>query len=248
MLTLIYSRSQVSRVPAWIAVVALGLCLTGTAGAQNLIADGSFETGTVPNCNQAQVPSTSFSVLSSPDVYSFDCGTLPGVAPTSFGNFTTLAAAHDGLRYLGGAHTSFVESFGQTLAAPLTPGETYRLGGAFTVSDRFPEPGVYDVYLSTSLATTAPDATLLASLGDTAVIGSWTTEQALFVAPANAAVATNILMVPRSLAITPSSYPGSDSWSLVHVPSTPVLGSFGTAALVSGFVTAGLAAVRRRSS
>jgi hypothetical protein len=203
------------------AMRPLVICLLGIwaisaapASAQNLIADGSFEVGLVGGCSQGLLPSTWFHVSLTPDVYSFDCGTLPGLAPTAFGNFTTLTSAHDGLRFVAGAHVpTFVEAFGQTLTAPLQPGANYRLSGAFVVADEHPEPGVIDVYLATGV--TIVGATLLGSLGSQAVTGSWTTDSVDFTAPNDADTAMTLIMNPRSFAVSPDSYPGSDSWELV---------------------------------
>jgi hypothetical protein len=196
------------------------------ASAQNLIADGSFEVGLVGACSQGNLPSTWFAVSWTADVYSFDCGTLPGLAPTSFGNFTTLASAHDGLRFVAGGHVSatIVEAFGQTLSAPLQPGATYRLSGAFVVSDSHSEPGVIDVYLATGV--TIVGATLLGSLGSQAVTGNWTIDSVQFTAPNDADTAMNLIMNPRSLAVSPDSYPGSDSWELVLLPEPQSVPAF----------------------
>lgn len=186
--------------------------------AQNLINDPSFESGFVPFCNQGVVPDTWYISTVTPDVYSFDCSTLRGLFPSSpFPNFLTLPSAQDGLRFVaGGDFPGAIEAFGQTLGTPLTPSSSYKLSGYFTLSDKLPAPGVFDVYLSTTTGWNT--GTLVASIGAGMVIGSWTYDEIMFSAPANAASLLNIIMVPKSLNPTPNSYMASDSWSLTPAP------------------------------
>jgi hypothetical protein len=189
------------------------------ASAQNLIADPGFETGFVPDCNQANVPGTWYISSVTPDVYSFDCSTLPGLHPASFNNYPTLPAAKDGLRFVAGGHFgSAIEAFGQTLAAPLVAGEQYTLSGWFTLSYQRPEAGVFDIYLSPN--TNWGGGTLVGSIGAGMGQDAWSFDMLSFVAPVNAASLPNIIMVPRSLATQPDSYMATDAWNLTQDSAT----------------------------
>lgn len=201
------------------ALAAASIAAPGSSRGQNLLTDPGFELGFVPNCNQAVVPDTWFISTVTPDVYSFDCATLRGLAFGAFGNFPGLRAANDGLRFVAGGHFGpFIEAFGQRLGTPLTAGLNYRLSGYFTLSHQHPQQGVVDVYLSDT--TSWQGTTFVGSLGETMVQDEWQFDSLSFQAPANAATARYLIIVPRAMA-GPDTYFGTDSWSLEPVEVVP---------------------------
>ncbi len=198
------------------AFIALSLLVASyhPAVAQNLIVDGGFELGSVPHCSQGVVPADWFLASVTPDVYSFDCATLPGVAPTSFGNFTTITSAQAGLRYVGGGTNAGIEAFGQNMPAAPTPGHRYRVSAYFSGSDRMPHTGAFDVYLSMDTGIIA--GVLVGSIGENAVIGSWTYDEFEFCAPEDADTRPYIIMWPRGISGS-SYYSGTDEWVLEEI-------------------------------
>jgi MYXO-CTERM domain-containing protein len=216
--------------------------LTTPAFAQNLLRNPGFET--VPSNAQGQgiLPSEWVLVNQSPDTYSNDgsYGLLPNVG----GNFTGVTA-RSGLRWVAG-WSQANEIFGQTLTAPLVPGQTYELSGFLHrgIRSDLAGTGGYNVLLADSVSRV-----ITASLGGFAPVEGetgWEFKSFRFVAPANAANLPLLAFVPYA-AETLSAYPGLDDVSLTLVSGTVSVNGPEPAPLA--FVAFGLAAVaalRRR--
>jgi len=165
------------------------------ASAVNLLNDPGFENVNVLGCGSSNLPLTAVpwytvdfpSAAGSPDVFSTDCGVNPGTTLSDLGLFS-LTLAHGGLRFAGaGEIAGFVrESFGQTLNAPLTEGQTYVLSGWFSRSDEsYAFNGSFEVWLADNVGV---DGTLVGEIGADAPIGDWDFYSIEFEAPEHASI------------------------------------------------------------
>jgi PEP-CTERM motif len=209
------------------AVSALFLML-GTRAEAGFITNGSFET--VPGTGsgfqgQGLLPTGWATVNSSPDTYSND-GSY-GLPPNAqgLGNFTGVTA-FDGIRWVAGASfgrvsggaISSAESFGTTLTAALTPGQTYELDAELHQALRsdLNNPGAYDVYLASGNTPSGiAGAELLGSFAPTTSAADWEARSVTFVAPANAGSRLFLFLVPYQASGT-NSYTGLDALSLTQ--------------------------------
>jgi hypothetical protein len=192
------------------------LCVSCVESA-NLLANPSFERVWTPtNQSQGFMPADWWNTHpNNADTYSMD-GSW-GLGPASFGNFSDVLSAADGLRWVAG-HSGFTESFAQELRAPLVPGERYRLSARLHQSARFPSPGGYNVSLGFDYTvSSAPRATdlLLGRLATTSSTTGWVDVAFEFVAPASAGDRLLLNFLPVS-ATASAAYPGFDTVALVR--------------------------------
>jgi len=183
------------------------LLASAPAAAQNLIADGSLELGTISACSQGQTPDTWYNVVSTADTYTYDCANFPGLTVSSYAHFAGLPAAHDGVRFVAG-WSDANEVFGTTLTQPLTPGSWYDVRAFFSRSFTLAGDGSYVIWLNT--LPTLTGAVAVAEIGSNDVQGVWTEDLAHFQSPG---AFTHMILQP----IGNGYYTGSDSWSIEEV-------------------------------
>lgn len=210
------------------------------AFAQNLIANPGFEDIPGPAAGEGILPAPWLPVSITPDTYSVD-GSF-GITPDTFGNFSGVTA-HSGVRWVA-AWSAGPETFGQTLAAPLIPGQTYTLSGWIHQALRadLANPGAYRIFLadSSSLITTA----LVGEFDPNVTADSWEARSFVFTAPANADSLPFLHFVPYDTG-SGSAYPGLDDVSLtLGGSSAPEPGT--VALLALGVCAAPIARRRRR--
>src|SRR5262245_32967547 len=157
-----------------IALIAPALIVT-VARAQQLLPNPSFEEDMSQPCSvQGLMPAPWKTIAVSPDLYTFDCSAKPGgLAPSDFGNFGTLPAAHEGVRFVAGWGDPgglTGEVFGTPLLQPLVAGHSYVVTGWFTESVTHKAAGAYELRLSDD--DTLP-AVSVGSLGDDTTETVW---------------------------------------------------------------------------
>lgn len=190
----------------------------------NLIVDGSYECGCVPNNTQGNLPDTWFhvtAIVPGADVYSSNPAIKKGMLPGTWNNWPSGMQAADGLRFVAGcdfATGGVKEGFGNELTSPTVTGHAYRISGQFRFSDMHIRRGVYDIYLAVDALTTAElsdpnKAAYIGSLGRNSNWTQWTYDAMHFVAPD---AYSHVIMQPRYVELG-STYPGCDDWELVDL-------------------------------
>lgn len=221
-----------------VAMVVACYFVTPPAARCDLLLNPSFET--VPNSTVGQglLPSD-YSTSSGPflvgaDTYSND-GSY-GLFPSDFGNFPGVVA-QDGIRFVAGGDFSGVrETFGQQLAATLTPNASYTISAFLRESPRFAIHGGYEILLSPSISFFDSGVVSVGQLGATTGTSSWEARELTFVAPINANALPFMILAPYSVNAD-VAYIGIDNLSLTVVPeaSSCLLASIGAAAACGAF-------------
>jgi hypothetical protein len=190
------------------------VALSSWAPPQNLLVNGDFELDANLSCGvQGQMPDP-WIQYSTPDVYTFDCVTLPGLQPSAFGNFTGLMLAASGSRFAAG-WGSAGEAFGTTLSGPVLPGVVYSVSGSFTKSRTHSSTAPYVVYLSADANLDRGTDRVIGEIGDVAVVDQWRPDMFLFLAPSDALQFTHIFFDPMP---GQDCYVGADQLVLRAVP------------------------------
>jgi hypothetical protein len=189
----------------------------------NLINDGSFEEGWVPNNYQGNLPDTWFHVTNitpGADTYSSDPALKHGILPGSYGHWEAGTTGSDGIRFVAGCDfaSANVEGFGNEIIVPTVAGNAYSLSGFFRFSNALIWRGVYDIYLAVDELTLGevsdPDkAVYIGSLGRNSNYDDWSYDALQFVAPD---VYSHVIMLPRTMA-SGATYPGCDDWQLIDL-------------------------------
>jgi hypothetical protein len=165
----------------------------------NLIPNGDFELGLVPQCGvQGVLPLPWFQAtptMSGADVYSFDCSQLNGLQP-AFANFPCLPAANSGIRFIA-AWGSANEVPGTPLVTAPRPGILYELSGYFVRSKPHMSTAPYHVYLSEN-GVYDPGADLfVGTIGSGSVQELWSVDCLRFAVPRASRPFTHLFLDPE---------------------------------------------------
>jgi hypothetical protein len=201
------------------------ILVMGTTARANLFSNPSFEIGP----GGTGILPTDWDIrTNSPDTFIPGGGPL-GRDPTPM--YGATAVAHHGDRWVGayGGQTYF-ETFGQTLASTLTPGQAYVLSGWLLENDAVFSVGNggYEVWLGT--ATT--EDVFLGAFAPTTGPGAWQSRSFNFVAPATAASLPVVIFRPYAAPGYADAWPGLDSLDLDVVPEPGAAGLLAVGALV----------------
>jgi RHS repeat-associated protein len=200
---------------AALRVALAGVVFCPFAPGQNLIPDGSFETGSVTYCGEGVLPDTWFYagvIQPGADVYTPSCSQVLGLDVNAYQHWKNFDA-HDGLRFAAGS--SVPEPFGTTLLSKLSAGTRYRLSAQFVQSKTHTTTGWYNVYMEPSAQ--APWTNVVGTLGTKAKQGEWTFECFEFIANGTE---TAMILESTNDSVDPAiyvTYLGTDSWLLEAV-------------------------------
>jgi hypothetical protein len=201
-----------------VLTAALSTILFASPAGANLITNGSFEAPAgFHQDEQGVMPPDWNATQETPDLYSSD-GSF-GLAPSDFDNFTGVTAQH-GLGWVAG-WSAATESFGQQLAATLTPDAPYTFSGYLHRPNPavwFENPGAYDILLGST--NSLAGAVVVATLDPTSGSDDWEFVSETFTAPASAGDLPWIIFRPYGSGLT-GSYPGLDNISLSAASAAP---------------------------
>ena len=138
--------------------------------------------------------------------------------PSALGNFTGVTA-EDGIRWVAGGSGGIAielnpEPFGQILASPLVPGQSYTISAFLIAAQRvdISGAGAYRISLATDAAHLS-SAVLLGSFNPVSDHAAWGFQSFSFTAPAGAGLLPLLVFTPYAGGAV-TAYPGIDSVSL----------------------------------
>jgi hypothetical protein len=241
-----------------LAVASAG-AVCGPLGAQNLIPNSGFESGTGVVCSPS--PNGPQGLLPSPwiqagflgsaggtDTHSADCAILPGLDST-WGNYTPFVA-HCGVRWAAATNAPVIhEAMAVQLTGPLTIGRTYLLAGFFMRSSRANHTLAtgYDCFLSENGSILVPGNSVQVAigLGAGSPASTWTESSTMFTWQPGLATTPYLVLEAAGTAGIESSYMGVDDLVLAEfgtfysypqrTSTAPLLSSNGQVAPGLGF-------------
>lgn len=193
-------------------ITLLGLALASPP-AQELLPDGGFEGGALPNCQQGEVPPPwvqASNTIPGADTWTVDCNASGGLQIDQWSHFPPTFTPHAGQRFAAG-WSQANEAFATPLAGNPIPGVVYRLSGWFVASLMHGGHSGYDVFLSSS--PFRGTGYYIGAIGTSATTGVWSQHYLDFLAPPNVRY---LVLDPRT---DDNNYIGVDDLSLQPSPT-----------------------------